>query len=251
MTDKLRVAFEASSLGYSPDRVVADPELNRAFLKRCREMGVPGSDVSLNHALLNLRKRGGLRGLRSKRSSFSGEDQYRFAAEIAVRFIERRGGVTLDDIICDPELANEFDRLAATLSPGFNSVEYRWAALNLRKSRRLKPEILSRVVQAESVEAFRCSNLDIKRVPSEPGLYVFFTPSQVLYIGEAENLNNRIRKHLDHSDNKGLARCLWEQGSDELHFEVHVLPAGTSTRVRRALEMELIASRNPAFNIKC
>ena len=234
MTAKLRTAFEATSFGYSPDRVVADPELNQTFLSRCRELGIHGSDAVLNHSLLNLRKRGGLRGLRSKRSSFSGEDQYRFAAEIAARFIERRDQITVDDIICDPVSAHEFDELARGISPGFTSLEYRWAALNLRKARRLKPEILGRVVQAESVEAFRCLGLDITRVPSRPGLYVFFTPAQVLYIGEAESLNNRIRKHLDHSDNKGLARWLWEQGSDDIQFEIHVLPAGTPTRIRRA-----------------
>jgi hypothetical protein len=54
---------------------------------------------------------------------------------------------------------------------------------------------------------------------------------------------------LDHSDNKGLARWLWENGIRDLHVEYHVLPAGTTARVRKALEMELICSRNPIFNV--
>jgi hypothetical protein len=250
MKSKLRAGFEATCSGYSPDRVVADPWLNEAFLAECRLLGLAGSPATLNRALLNLRKRGELRGLRSKRSSFPDEDQYRFAAEISARVIERRDGVSLDDIICDPPLAAEFDGLAAQIAPGYSALEYRWAALNLRKARGLKPELLSRVVRAEDVCVFPVTNIDISKVPSQQGLYVFFTANGALYAGEAENLNNRIRKHLDHSDNKGLARWLWDQGVEAVHLEIQALPSDTSTRVRRALEAELIRSRDPLFNVK-
>jgi len=191
-----------------------------------------------------------MRGIKSKRSSFPDQDQYRFAAEMAARFLERRDGISLDAIICDPELAVEFDDISKRLSPGYSSVEYRWAALNLRKTQRLKPELLSRVVQAESVERFELQGLDIGRISTKCGLYVIFTTDQVLYVGEAENLQNRLRKHLDHSDNKGLARWLWENSSLNLHLEIHVLPSTVKTRIRRALESEMIASRTPVFNIK-
>ena len=249
MKGKLKLAFEATSGGYSPDRVVADPDLNRSFLAACRQFEVLGADAALNRALLNLRKRGELRGLHSIRTSFPFEEQYRFASEMAARFIERRDAVTLDAIICDPELANEFDQFAERLAPGFKAVEYRWAALNLRKLRRLKPELLSRVVQAPLVDTYAVAELEINRIPCEQGLYILFTRDSVLYIGEAENLNSRIRKHLDHSDNKGFARWMWEQGSSELFLEIHLLPSGTTTRIRKALEIELIRSRNPTFNV--
>lgn len=250
MKDKLRLAFEAASQGFAPDRVVADPELNRRFLAACRERGLSGSDATLNRALLNSRKAGGLCGLKSKRSSFPDLDQYQFAAEMVARFLERRDGLTVDDILCDPQLAEEFDSLASEISPGFSAVRYRWAALSLRKNKRLAPEILSRVVRPAHVHSCRVVELDLNAVPSQPGLYLFFSKDHVLYIGEAENLSRRIRKHLDHSDNKGLARWLWDEGSDSLHLEMQVLPDGTSTSVRRALELELIRSRSPVFNIK-
>ena len=73
---------------------------------------------------------------------------------------------------------------------------------------------------------------------------------QVVYIGECENLRKRLRKHLDHSDNKGLAHWLWQHGMSDLHLEFHVLPEDTTTRVRKALETELIASRQPTFNVQ-
>jgi excinuclease UvrABC nuclease subunit len=51
----------------------------------------------------------------------------------------------------------------------------------------------------------------------------------VLYVGEAINLRKRLRKHLDHSDNKGLARWLWENGATDLHLKIHVLEATAIT----------------------
>jgi hypothetical protein len=250
MKSKLRAACQNSCRGYSPDRVVADPDLNRDFLQECCRVGLTGSPATLNRGLLNLRKQGGLRGLKSKRSSFSNDDQYRFAAEIAARFMERRDGLSLDAIICDPELAREFDKLATRLAPGYRAVEYRWAALNLRKARRLKPELMSRVVPAVRVDIASVQELDASALHDGQGLYVFLSSDHTLYVGEAENLQNRIRKHLDHSDNRGLARWLWDEGLSAIHVELHVLPNDTTTRVRRALEMELIRSRKPVFNVR-
>ncbi|MBS0209303.1 MAG: GIY-YIG nuclease family protein [Planctomycetes bacterium] len=250
MKDKLRLAFEKASLGYSPDRVVADPDLRKTFLAECRALGLTGTEATLLRSLLNLRKQGGLRGRKSRRTSLPDEDHYRFAAEMAARFIERRDGISLDAIICDPELAADFDCVANRLSPGYSSLQYRWAALNLRKRRSLKPELLSRVVKADAVSRFDFATIDLNRVSTRAGLYVFLTADRCLYVGEAENLQNRIRKHLDHSDNKGFARWLWEQETPNLVLETHVLPNAVPTRIRRALESEMIESRNPVFNVK-
>jgi excinuclease UvrABC nuclease subunit len=94
------------------------------------------------------------------------------------------------------------------------------------------------------------SGLDVASIVAEQGVYLFLGPAATLYIGEAENLRKRIAKHLDHSDNKGLARWLWDQGIEGAHLELRVLSPDTPTRVRRALEAELIRSRQPLFNIK-
>ena len=59
-----------------------------------------------------------------------------------------------------------------------------------------------------------------------------------------------MKKHLDHSDNKELARWLWQNSAADLRLEIQVLAPDTSTRVRKALEAELISSRGPMFNVK-
>lgn len=249
-TDVL-AAFRAVCGGFSPDRVVADPGLNALFLEQCRQRGLVQPPRELNASLLNARKDGSLKGSApSKRTSFSSEDDYRFASEVAVRHLGQRYSTTLDRIICDPELAAQFDAIAQEIAPGFAAVQYRWAALNLRKSKRLRPELVSRVVPSDELQLGRIDELDTTKIPVKQGVYIFFGSKDVLYVGEAENLRRRIEKHLDHSDNKGLARWLWENGAQDVRLEIRILPVSTEQRVRRALESELIHSRRPVFNVK-
>jgi hypothetical protein len=151
--------------------------------------------------------------------------------------LERKHEVSLDEIICDPTLVKEFDSLAASVAQGYTLLQYRWAALSLRKGRKLKPELLARVARPRKILTFRVADIELDSIPSVQGLYLFFTRKQVLYVGEAENLYKRIKKHLEHSDNKDLAHWFWEQGPQSLHLEIQVLSPSTETRIRRALEL--------------
>jgi hypothetical protein len=243
-------AFHQASQGFSPDRVIADPDLNRAFLNECDRLGLVSDAARLNRSLLNLRKRGALRGISSRRTTVKDQPDYRFAAEIAARFLERENEITLDQVICDPRYAERFDEIAKSIVPGGRSFDYRWAALNLRKQQRLKPEVLARVARPSSVLQFKVGSFSLDMVPRGPGLYLLYSSHATLYVGESDNLQNRIRKHLDHSDNKQLARWLWEFGDAPLHLEVQVFENSITQRIRRALELELIRSRSPVFNVK-
>lgn len=242
--------FQSVRGDFSADRVVVDPDLNERFIHSCHEAGLSETAVSLNRHLLNIRKQGHLpRSGRSATTSFPNEEDYRFAAEIAARVLQRRDGHALDAILCDPDLCRQLDELAMEIAPGFSSLQYRWAALNLRKAKKLSPEILGRVIQSETVLSFRIDGLSPETIPTNQGLYLFYDPPQTLYIGEASNLRSRLKQHLDHSDNRGLARWLWEHGTATALLEIHVLPKETPTAHRRALETELIRSRNPLFNV--
>lgn len=245
----LDAAFHESNDGYSVDRVIADPELNSAFVAACRRHGLTDAPVDLNLRLLNLRKRGGFARC-IRRTLVASQEEFAFAAEMAVRCLERRHRTTLDRILCDPVLAAEFDEVAQRIAPGFTPLQYRWAALRLRKKSRLKPELLARVVPAQVVGPVPAAEVDISHVPNEQGLYIFTTRERVLYVGEAQNLRARLRKHLEHSDNKFLARHIWECGMADLLLEYHVLPRDTRTDVRKAMELELIRSRRADFNVQ-
>lgn len=250
MKDEILQAFHHARQGFSPDRVVADPELNRTYLRECDRLGLGSDAAKLNQSLLNLRKRGALRGLSSRRTLLKDQPGYRFAAEMAARFLERAHEITVDQMICDPQFAEQFDEIARTIVPGGTPLDYRWAALNLRKQQQLKPEVLARVARPEKVLRLQVAGLSLGTVPQGSGLYLFYSSQATLYVGEADNLQNRIRTHLDHSDNKMLARWLWEFGDASLHLELQVLDKSITQRIRRALELELIRSRQPLFNIR-
>jgi site-specific DNA-methyltransferase (adenine-specific) len=249
MRETVREAFLAVRGERSPDVVVAYPDLNQQFLRECQARGGSDPPAALNQCLLNLRKSSDLQGIKSKRVSLRNQEDYRFASEISVRFLERRDQVSLDQILCDPLRAAEFDAMAATLAPGYTAFQYRWAALSLRKRKALRPELLGKVVRAETVMTLRVEDVKPEELPVRSGLYLFIGPSGVLYVGECQSLRKRLGKHLDHSDNKGLAHWLWEHGTTDLHVEYHVLPKNVSSRVRKALEAELIRSRKPLFNV--
>ncbi len=235
----------------SVDRIIVDPVLNELYVKTCRALGLTDPVQTLNRRLMNLRKAAKLKRVgRSRRTTFPDEHEYRFASEIAARILERRLSNTLDDILCDPSTAEEFDKLAGEIAPGYSSLQYRWAALNLRKAKCLTPEILGQVVQSVEVTRYSVNQVDPTSIPPKQGLYIFYESKQTLYVGEASHLRNRLKKHLDHSDNKGLARWLWEKGPTQMFLELHVLSDETSTKTRRALETELIRSRRPLFNVQ-
>lgn len=248
MSEEVIEAYDEARQGFSSDRVIADPELRARFIELCGERGNASSEESICRLLMNLRKAGRLSHLKSNRTQFN-DNEYRFASEIAVRHLERRSQITLDDILCSTTLVSEFDAICEDIAPGFTPLRYRWAALSLRKSRSISPEIMSHVLPSTSVELIRCAGLDLESLPTDAGLYVFIAKNEAIYIGEASNLRVRLKKHLDHSDIKQLARYFWDEGLDELWVEIHTLPSKCSTKIRRALEVELIRSRQPAFNI--
>jgi site-specific DNA-methyltransferase (adenine-specific) len=246
----IREAYIETRNGYSSDVVIANPELNAIFIRACHKRGVKDEPVAINLALLRARKTNRLRGLeRAKRPSLQNQDEYRFACEIAVRFLERRDQVSLDRILCDPGLAADFDKIAAQICPGYTSFHYRWAALNLRKARKLEPEIGGRLIVPEYCVSQKTRELVVAEIPERSGTYMFFTPTCALYVGEASNLYIRLKRHFDHSDNRGLAHWIWAHGTDELYVEYYVLPQDVSARQRKALEAELIQSRRPIFNV--
>ena len=251
MVEKVLDAFRQVANGYSPDRIVVDPELNLQFIAACRSHSLSEDVADINLTLLNAREASRLGDYRTTRRTTCAEvEEYRHASEVAARLLERREGLTLDRIICDPDLAAEFDELASTIAPGYSPLQYRWAALSLRKTKKLPPERIGKIIIPDAVNLGRVDDVDLDLLPREQGIYIFYSPKETLYVGETSNLRGRVGKHLDHSDNKNLARWLWDNGTQELCLEIMVLPSSTSTPARRAVESELIESRNPQFNIQ-
>jgi site-specific DNA-methyltransferase (adenine-specific) len=195
----IKDAFARTYRGYSPDRVVVDPELNEPFTTACQELGLVGDARLWNTLLFRLRKVGRLIDLpTTERTSLSWEecDDYLFASEIALEImLKSESARSVDEILCDPALAREFDAVAATFAPGFSSLQYRWAALKLRKQAKLarsRGSVLK--VPGRLPAAFQADDIaSIEQQPDAPGIYLVSADRDTrLYVGETVSLRTRL-----------------------------------------------------------
>jgi DNA modification methylase len=193
-------AFRLTHDGYSADRVVADPDLNREFVAACQRLGLVGDPRTWNLLLFRLRKAGELAHIETaNRTQIAWEDcdDYLFASEITLqRMLDEGAARSLDEILCDPALAGRFDDAAAKLAPGFTPHEYRWAALRLRKEAkqaRSRAAVLS--PPSRIGEMIPLEELAVDDLPEAPGLYILSeSRTSKLYVGEALNLRRRLSR---------------------------------------------------------
>jgi predicted GIY-YIG superfamily endonuclease len=250
----VKEAFLATHCGYSTDEVVISDELNDKFILLCKERLPDIADREFNWVLMNLRKRGQLGTVATHKKRVNYED-FLYASEISARFIYDKYGMNTDRAFCDPQIRREFDNVATSVAPGVDNYLLRKGALRLRKAHQLKPELVPRIADwGTRVLDFPSQKVveNPEVIPKEPGIYIFRDTSGYLYIGESENLYLRVKKHLDHSDRKSLARYFWDNNLRAVIVEVHVFDHNSNARLkahRRAYEASLIQSRHPRFNI--
>jgi len=253
--DVARLAYVLVHDGWSTDEVLLQDELNAKYLAECGKRMPDVRAFDFNWALLNLRKAGELRDVRSTKRRRDRHDEYLHAAEIAARFLEDRYKVNTDRVMCEPELRAEYDKVTKAIVPDVESYLLRKASFTLRKSRRLKPELVSRDVDwKEQIVVFPASEIaeTPELIPNGPGVYIFRDETGYLYIGESSKLRDRLKKHLDNSDRQSLASYLKAEGIEGIVIEVHAFDPDSAARLkpqRRAYESELIRSRKPKFNL--
>ena len=195
-------AYKESCQGHSTDFMLCEPELNAQFVSHCKKSSLPGDAYLWNRLLLRIRKSGKLPKIRMARHrlSFSQMDPYSAASEVAMQLLSLDFGLTLDEILCSPPAASQFDRLANDFAGDFSAFEYRWAAMSLRK-RAQKSKTLARSVYQQwlhdklprSVAIAGCLSQKYERA----GVYVVSNHNQTLYVGETHNVKSRIEQILN------------------------------------------------------
>ena len=199
--------------------MVADPILNEDFQRQCSRRSIPGTEAERNRYLFRIRKSGKLKQagiITSKRTTFGWEqmDPFLFASEIAWRRVsDLYADASLDEILCDPRLAEKFDEIAASCANGFSPLEYRWAALKLRKegsngrkrAERMKPEGLGLKMFTEE-DLFPFKKRRLRDCEPSPGIYAICQKDLgFLYVGETSNLNAQSWIAIGREREKSLA----------------------------------------------
>lgn len=244
-------AFRRVSDGYSLDRVVADSAFNQRLAEECRRLGLPGEPRIWNRRLFNYRKAGKLAHIPTeKRTEFSWArcDPYLFASEIALAEMLRNGCESLDEILCDPRRAEEFDQIARRFADGFTSLEYRWAALKLRKEAkfaRARASVLPKSIPLHNPQPV--SELDWLLVPESAGVYVVTDgPRQNIYVGETLRLREQLRRQFGTAS----ARGVWHQQAATAELHVCTLAADPHPPELLAYQSRLIRQLDPLLNFR-
>jgi site-specific DNA-methyltransferase (adenine-specific) len=241
--------YESVHEGFSLDRVLADPALGSKLIQKCQKLGLPGGPKDWNYLLMRLRKAGRLQFPVSKRTEFSWSDYdaFLFASEIAWSEMKDEG--SLDDILCDPELAGRFDQKARSLAPGFTPLQYRWGALTLRKKSkvaRVRAESFSSLSLDQFESNFKLRSWkDGESSLNAPGLYVIRGASRQkpAYVGSALNLLKRLSiqfaaGQLEH----------WEKEREAKFISVLPRPEATDPIDLLSMQKRLIQLEKPRWN---
>jgi DNA modification methylase len=247
-------AFRRVNEGFSLDRVIADPDLNAALANSCKALGLPGDIRFWNRQLFRLRKAGKLSNIpTSRRTDLTWEDcdSFLFASEIAWKQMLGKEKRSLDDILCDPDLAAEFVKKASDLAPDFKPWQYAWGALKLRKeSKRTRARAgLLQKKPSSFKEPFRDSITalakSLARAPANPGVYLVIDneDQQPLYAGESLNLRIRLTAQFD----KNPLRNFWKKPAAELSVQYFTADADVSLLL--AYQSLCVRKRRPTWNL--
>ncbi|MFN0051595.1 MAG: DNA methyltransferase [Planctomycetales bacterium] len=189
-------AFRKVCRGFSVDRIMTDDSFRNAFLERCEALGAVGPVTDWNRALFRSRKAGRLTHVPTKKRTdydWNQAESYIFASEIALRQMSDLGH-TLDEVLCDPELLQRFDGIAAAFGPGAGTFEYRWGALKIRKEAKRALERGSEARLQNLPRRQSIFSLNRSRLIGKAGLYLITgeSPSNRLYGGMTFDLSTRL-----------------------------------------------------------
>ena len=225
LNETIVAAFEKVHDGWAVDRVLTDPKLQTAFYEECVRLGLPLSQKDTCLRLLKLRKKGGaLKG--SRRYSVSADEcePYLHACEIAWATIHTAcPGISVEEILSNPEQAAVFDAVAVEFAPGFTSLEYRWGALRLRKSLKKARE---RGLTLKPPRRFWLGTSFTKYRPQDVvdarGLYLIHEGDDCLYVGGTTNLRQRLQAITTKPSQH------WGEKRRQLSFKYFTTPAAES-----------------------
>lgn len=239
-------AFKLIRDGYSSDRVLADPAMDRKFIRACRDFGLEDTVFRLNMALVGLRKHNKLKVGKSRRAVVPDQWKYAVASEIAARVMHYRYGVSVDTVLSHPTLVKEFDDLAKSVTPGFTAFQYRWAALNMRKkgaSERIKSRQLASL---EWSHKFKFNTL--AGMPADKGVYALRENDVCLFVAGTENIHESIASQQRLVDVPLFPPNLWIPNPQRLFWRYVRMP-GSLSGFRYGVVHALVAKWKPIFNI--
>lgn len=252
---KIIEAFKKIHRGYSVDRVLADPDLARQFDELAQALGVDAPPASINRRLLRIRKAG---QLKVETTNEEKRDLHRFLipAELAFAQLTYIYEASYDDLLADPEIGAAFDALALKIGRGGSIVDYRLAALHLRKNirsrRREEGEKLANVGVTDLMRRWRVlgpfAEIVLSDVPEEEGIFALSEPDRYLYLTRYPNVREGVELFQDPVVLATVGNRFWTPSLENISLQL-IRQEETSGVTLRLLELKSLEIYQPIFNL--
>lgn len=250
-------AFTCVASGKSRDMLLADLNLARRFIQTVKKLGVDAPPALVNRRLLRLGKIGGrLPKTTEKNPQSTIDDHNVFAIEYGIVRIARLYGATVDDILCEPSVGDEYQRIVESLAPGYSDLVHRLGALYLRKTRNLKSakKNATGVLDPEKIERSWIDLGCVKEVDANaltevgPGILHLDEGNRSLYLAKTHSVAGLASTFLASKFWDAISNHFWHPDTDRIHMKV--LPESELGKQAASWELRLIQSLEPVFNIK-
>jgi hypothetical protein len=258
---EVAAAFETTREGFELDRVLVDPRLRKELVDECRRRGVIAPERDIFKRLQGFRKNdsAGVEFKPTKRRANIDVEGVFYAAELAFRQLNFVSSASVDAVITDPSVGAEFDEVCAALAPHGTSMQFRWAALKLRKTRCLSKEkvdalldIRPSLIEMKLTERISLADFRVDRVPEERGVFSFTEQDgepQYLYVGSARSLRDSVAPFEDATPFKLAGGEFWKPNLDRITLSYGIMKNSWLGASPRELGLRLIRSRHPLFNV--
>jgi hypothetical protein len=258
-TDPIIVsAYSQVHAGYSLDRFLSDPLLVSEFIALCRKEGINAPASAINRRLFRFRKD---KTLEPRLPPTTREDArdvtpWLVAAELAFVRLNYERDISTDDILADPVLGGRFDDLAGAVTPGGEPVDYRQAALHLRKNLRTRKDLESRalvgfntsVLSQQWREAGTLADISNGNDWDEDLVFRVYEPSRSFFIGR----NGATRKGFE-AFQSGRALEAWTNRfwrPDASSIRVATISPRPTLPALSLIELKAIQTYEPIFNMR-
>lgn len=254
----IRKVFEQVREGLAVDTFLADPRRAKRFATMCRRLGLKKPVAAINRRLLALRKRTGggpFKPATAKARHGGLLQRFGPAVEAAMTKLRIRRGISVDDILADPELGDELESLATRMIAGGTPEDYRLCALQVRKARHLdkSERTLFEAIDPDSVmskfESAEHFLSDSTQTQHDAGIVLLTESDRPIFLSRFDDVAQgavllskaKLSTHL-------LADSQFWKAQPE-NSKVRYIPSSAMPGAPlRVYEFRLIRDLNPAFN---
>jgi hypothetical protein len=255
-------AFEQVRAGMSPERILWDTKLATKFHARARRLGVHAPSAQLDRRLILIRKnpsRYRQHGIELSETTVTDPQpsiipEFAHVLEFALVRLRNRYGASIDDILLEPELVQEYERIAKTVAKELTSTELRLGALYIRKTRhvaraeeRLFEDLDTSRMDSQFSELGTLDRISTQGIPAGEGLIEVLENGRYLYISRNENLRSVVREFVRGPTLDVMANHFWTPKRESIALRVFHGDRFDDTSIHR-WQLKLIRERSPIFN---